>query len=116
MSAARKKQRRGARLDETGGVPTLVGTENPEDLSHRQLVAVLDERHRQRVREKTLLGLTLLLGIVLPLGTLALVGVAAGWFDRSFALQVLVLTLTPSFTAWLLVVRWAFRRNRRGGA
>jgi hypothetical protein len=63
------------------------------------------------MQRRAVLGLMLLLVIVLPLGALAMIGVGRGWFEPSFAVQVLAITLTPSFTGWLLVVRWAFRSD-----
>ena len=74
----------------------------------------MQEQHRHRVQRRAVLGLMLLLGVVLPLGSLAMIGVGLTWFEPSFALQVLAITLTPSFTGWLLVVRWAFRPDGRG--
>jgi hypothetical protein len=100
-------------LGETDGEPTLVGDESWRDLSSRQLVREREQRHRMQGR--AVLGLILLLGVVLPLGALAMVGVGVGWFEPSFALQVLAITLTPSFTGWLLVVRWAFRSDGHVG-
>lgn len=109
----RKKpsKRHRASLGETRGEPTLIGEESSHDLSRRQLVWVR-ERQRHRIQGRAVLGLLLLLGVVLPLGALALVGVAAGWYPSWFALSVLGLTLTPSFAAWRLVVRWAFARKQ----
>ena len=88
--------------------PTLVGVESWRDLPPGQLVWVR-EQQRNRMQGRAVVGLTLLLGAVVPLGVVAMVGVGVGWFTPSFALAVLGLTLTPSFTGWLLVVRWAFR-------
>ena len=67
------------------------------------------------MQRRAVLGLTLLLGVVLPLGALAMIGVGMRWFESSFALQVLAITLTPSFTGWLVVIRWAFKPELRGG-
>ena len=120
MAADRRKPskgrrlRPGAELGETDGEPTLIGLESWHELSLRQLVGVR-EQHRHRVQRRAVLGLMLLLGVVLPLGALAMIGVGMGWFEPSFALQVLAITLTPSFTGWLLVVRWAFRPERPRG-
>ena len=72
-----------------------------------------DQTQRHAVQNKALLGLTLLLVEVLLLGTLAMVGTAAHWFPEDFALQVLAITLAPSFSAWVIVLRWAFQRARR---
>ena len=41
-----------------------------------------------------------------------MIGVGLDWFEPSFAVQVLAITLTPSFTGWLLVIRWAFQSDR----
>jgi hypothetical protein len=76
---------------------------------------VRERKQRHRMQGRAVLGLMLLLGVVLPLGALAMVGVGIGWFEPSFALQVLTLTLAPSFTGWLLVVRWAFRPDGHTG-
>ena len=67
------------------------------------------------MQRRAVLGLMLLLGVVLPLGAVAMVGVGLGWFAPTFAVQVLALTITPSFTGWLLVVLWAFRPDGRSG-
>jgi hypothetical protein len=119
MAADRKKPARarpvpppGSALVETGGEATLLGEESWRDLSRQQLVWVREDR-RHRMQRRTVAGLMFLLGVVLSLGTLALVGVAAGWYAPSFALSVLGLTLTPSFAGWLVVVRSAFRRDSR---
>jgi len=80
----------------------------------RALVASADRGKRSAatpVQHRAVLGLTLLLVIVLPLGALAMAGVGLGWFKPSFA--VLAITLRPSFTGWLLVLRRAFRSDRR---
>lgn len=119
MAADRRKPskgrrlRPGAELGDTDGEPTLIGRESWHDLPVQHLVR-LQEQHRHRVQRRAVLGLMLLLGVVLPLGALAMVGVGMAWFEPSFALQVLAITLTPSFTGWLLVVRWAFRPAERG--
>ena len=105
--------RPGAELGDTGGEATLIGLESWHDLSSRHLVRVQEE-HRHRVQGRAVLGLMLLLGVVLPLGSLAMIGVGLAWFEPPFALQVLAITLAPSFTGWLLVVRWAFRPDGRG--
>jgi hypothetical protein len=105
--------RRGARIDETNGELTLVGDESAEQVSHARVLSERALHHRQWVQGKAVLGLMFLIAQILPLGSLAMIGVAAGWFAAPFALQVLAVTLTPSFTAWLLVVAWAFRREGR---
>ena len=105
--------RRGATLGETNGVPTLIGEESAEQLSHAQVLSERALQHRQWVQGKAVLGLLFLIGQVLPLTSLAMIGVAAGWFEWPFALEVLAITLTPSFTAWLFIVRWAFRHEGR---
>ena len=105
--------RPGAELRDTDGEPTLVGLESWDDLSPGRLVR-MREQHRHGVQRRAIVGLMLLLGVVLPLGALAMIGVGVGWFEPSFALQVLAITLTPSVTGWLLVARWAFRPDGRG--
>jgi hypothetical protein len=105
--------RPGAELGDTDGEPTLIGLESWHDLSPTHLVR-MQEQQRHRVQRRAVVGLMLLLGAVLPLGALAMIGVGMKWFEPLFALQVLAITLTPSFTGWLLVVRWAFRPDRRG--
>ena len=105
--------RRGADIEYTRGEATLVGVERAEELPHEQVVSEREQRQRHRVQDKALLGLVLLLGEVLFLGALAMLGVALQWFEWSFAIQVLMITVPPSFTAWLLVLGWAFRRGGR---
>ena len=118
MAADRKKSgkahrpRPGTVQGETRGEPTLVGTESWRDLPSARLVWE-QERQRHRMQSRAVLGLVLLLVVVLPLGVLAMAGVGLGWFPTSFAVQVLVITITPSFTGWLLVVRWAFQSDGR---
>lgn len=107
------RTRRGAKLGETDGEPTLVGKESADQLSSQPLISA-EREQRHHIQHRAVLGLTLLLVIVVPLGVLAMIGVGLGWFDSSFAVQVLAITLTPSFTGWLIVVRWAFRSSRRG--
>ena len=117
MAADRKKPakaRPGSVLGETGGEPILVGEEGWRDVSDQQLLWLRDDQ-RHRTQRRAVLGLMLLLGTVLLLGVLAMAGVAAGWYAPSFALSVLGLTLTPSFAAWLVVVRGTFRHRRRHG-
>jgi hypothetical protein len=115
VAAAHKKppktSRRGAVIDTSGEEPTLVGRERAEDLSRQEVIFEREQRQRHRMQDRTILGLLILRGECLILGSLALIGVASGWFDASFAWKVLAITLTPSFTAWLIVVRWAFRRH-----
>jgi hypothetical protein len=89
------------------GVKTLVGTES--GAREDPVVALTELRQRRHVQNTALLGLLLLLGQVLLLGVLAMVGVGSHWFEQGFAIEVLAITVTPSFTAWLMVVRWAFR-------
>ncbi len=97
----------------SGGELTARGRERWDELAPRQYVVPKAKVQRYRVQDRALRGLTLLLIEVLVLGTLALGGVAARWFDSPFALEVLAITLTPSFGAWLIVVRWAFRRDKK---
>ena len=66
--------RPGAELGDTDGEPTLIGLESWHDLSPGQLVR-MQEQHRHRVQRRAVLGLMLLLGVVLPLGALAMIGV-----------------------------------------
>jgi hypothetical protein len=108
-----RQTRRGAELVETDGEPTLVGQESWDELSSHPLMSANDQQ-RHRIQRRAVMGLTLLLVIVLPFGALVMIGVGLGWFEPSFAVEVLALTLTPSFTGWLLVVRWAFRSDGRG--
>lgn len=118
MAGDRKKAgkahrtRPGVEQGETRGEPTLIGVESWRDLPSGQLVWE-QARQRHRMQSRAVLGLILLLGVVLPLGALAMAGVGLGWFTPSFAVQVLAITITPSFTGWLLVVRWAFRSDER---
>ena len=107
-----RRTRPGVEQGETRGEPTLIGIESWRDLPSGPLVWE-QERQRHRMQSRAVLGLMLLLGVVLPLGVLAMAGVGLGWFTASFAVQVLILTITPSFTGWLLVVRWAFRPDGR---
>jgi hypothetical protein len=108
-----RQTRRGTELGETDGEPTLIGKESWDELSSRPVISANDQQ-RHRIQRRAVLGLTLLLVIVLPLGALAMTGVGLGWFEQSFAVQVLAITLTPSFTGWLLVARWAFRSDGHG--
>jgi hypothetical protein len=105
--------RRGTDVVYTRGEATLVGVERADELPHEQVVTEREQRQRHRVQNKALLGLELLLGEVLILGVAAMLGVAFRWFEWSFAIQVLMITVPPSFTAWLLVLGWAFRRGGR---
>ena len=120
MGATEKKSRRrgrrarpGSVVDDLGDGVVLVGTTEPDDVSAAPVVALVEARHRRKVQDRTLLGLLFLLGEVLVLGVLAMAGVALGWFEPAFAIEVLAITVSPSFTAWLLVVRWAFRSGGR---
>jgi len=88
----------------------LIGKESWNELSSHPLISARDQQ-RHRIQHRAVLGPTLLLVIVLPLGALAMAGVGLGWFEPSFA--VLAITLRPSFTGWLLVLRWAFRSDGR---
>jgi hypothetical protein len=119
VAASRKKPskrhpvRPGTSLGETNGEPTLIGAESWLQLSRRPPLSE-QEHQRHRIRRRAVLGLMLLWGAVVPLGMLAMIGVAAAWFAPAFALAVLALTLTPLFAAWRWVVRWAFRPDERG--
>ena len=121
MAADRKKPtkrhpvRPGTSLGETNGELTLIGEESWRDLSRWRPLSER-ELQRHRIQRRAVVGLMLLWGAVLPLGVLAMIGVAVGWFAPSFALSVLALVLTPLFTAWGLVLRWAFRPDGRGSA
>jgi hypothetical protein len=108
-----RRVRQGAELGNTHGELTLVGSESWDDLSPGRLVR-MQEQHRHRVQRRAVAGLMLLLGVVLPLGALAMIGVGMEWSSRRSRSKVLAITLTPSLTGWLLAVRWAFRPDGRG--
>jgi hypothetical protein len=104
---------RGSDYTETDGELTLRGRENAEELPSEALIVERDQTQRHNVQNRALLGLMMLLVEVLLLGSLAMTGVAAGWFPGDFALQLLAITLGSSFTAWAIVLRWAFHRGGR---
>lgn len=119
MATAKRKSRRrvhrarpGSVVVYSGGEATLFGA--TVDLRDEPVVVIAERRQRDHVQNRALQGLLVLLAEVLVLGVLAMMGVALHWFDPDFPVKVLVITVTPSFTAWLLVVRWAFRRGRAG--
>jgi hypothetical protein len=102
----------GTDLTVFGGEPTWTGRERWSELEtppHYEIRPAKAQRFR--VQDAALRGLVLLLLEAMVLGMLAMSGVAARWFDGPFALEVLAITLTPSFAAWIVVVRWAFRRG-----
>ena len=116
--ADRKKPGKGGRArpgteqGESRGEPILIGVESWRDLPTGRLIWE-QEKQRHRMQRRAVVGLTLLLALVLSLGVLAMLGVGLGWYAGPFAVQVLAITITPSFTGWLLVVRWAFRPDGR---
>jgi hypothetical protein len=110
-----RRARPGSVVGQTRGEETLIGTTGAGELPDDPVVKLTEVFQLHRVQNKTLLGLLFLLVQVLVLGVLAMTGVALDWFDQGFAMQVLAITVSPSFTAWLLVVRWAFRKGGRGG-
>jgi hypothetical protein len=97
--------RKGAWYGETDGEPTLVGIERYDQL---ESYPVLELRQIHLIQRRAIWGLDVLLPEVLILGMMAMVGVAEHWFTAMFALEVLSLTITPSFAAWLIILRWAF--------
>ena len=105
--------RRGADIEYTRGEATLVGVERAEEPAPRASGERTGAAAAPPGAGQGPLGLVLLLGEVLFLGALAMLGVALQWFEWSFAIQVLMITVPPSFTAWLLVLGWAFRRGGR---
>lgn len=100
----------GAFLDTSGDEPTLVGWERADQVSDRQVIAE-GKRRRYRVQGMAVWGLIILQIEVPMLAGAAVAGVASGWFTETFAAQLLGFTLAPSFTAWLLILRWAFRHG-----
>jgi hypothetical protein len=101
----------GSEWTETDGELTLRGEETADELGHGDVV--IEQTHRHNVQNRALLGLMILVVEVLLLAVTSLIGVAAGWFPDDFALKFLALTLTPSFGAWVIVLRWAFQRVQR---
>lgn len=117
MSSKRKPEQRaprGSDYTETDGELTLRGRESADDLAHDALIVERDQAQRHNVQNRALVGLMILLVEALLLGPLAMIGVAVGWFPQDFALQVLAITMGSSFTAWAIVLRWAFQRGARG--
>lgn len=120
MRSSRKSARRtgkhpppGARYEQTGDELTLVGIERYDQVQHEKIIAIKDREHTYVIQRRALLGLCALLVEVLVLGLMAMIGIANDWFSDTFALQLLAMTITPSFAAWIIVLRWAFRRGRR---
>jgi len=111
----RRGNRSGAVLGYTGRDPTLFGQEDAAELADGRLYEIADRRQRYRVQNRALVGLLMLLLEVLGLGGLAMVGVGLHWYDQMFALEVLGITLTPSFAAWMWVIKWAFRPSGPDG-
>lgn len=101
---------RRSHLEWHGDELTWTGDERADELSRSPVVDL-----RQRAMALTLYGYYGLLALTGLLSTLAMVGVAAGWFDEAFVHQTLALTLGPSFTAWLLAGRWVFPSRDQGG-
>jgi hypothetical protein len=104
----------GSALTGAGDDLTARGDEEWYELSTKDAIRVRTQAQTYRMQDRAVFGLTVLLLEVLVLGTLAMVGVALGWYGDSFAIQALAITLTPLFSVWLLVLRWAFRRKGRG--
>jgi|SoiMethySBSTD1v2_1073268.scaffolds.fasta_scaffold167583_4 hypothetical protein len=98
--------RPGAVVRMSEGESTLVGVETAAELEQRAAIAVVV--HRIWVRRMAVRALLILVGEVALLATLAMAGVAAGRFSDAFALQLLGITLGPSFAAWIVIVKWAF--------
>ena len=106
---------RGSDYAMTGTELTILGHEQSDELSHQQIVTERAQTQTFWVQGKAVVGLTILLGQVLLLGALAMIGVAASWFSSEFALELLAITLTPSFSAWIIIIRWAFRERKGDG-
>ena len=67
MSRDRKKPRkdrqtrRGTRLGETDGEPTLIGKESWDELSSHPLISSNEQQQRHRIQRRAVLGLMILL-------------------------------------------------------
>lgn len=102
-----------ADLDVSGKEVTLKGREQQEEMQNDPMIigieyATREQRNTHKLQNRALIGLALALLENLIIFVMLIIGVAKFWFDIRFATFALAITIPPSVTAWMCILKWAF--------